>query len=149
MKTLIATLACIVLFGCNAYIPPTEVDATLRTERKEFEKGDGGRYEVENTYRGGERIMMVTSYSNVTSRAFCLHGDAVYIESDEDGDGIFETFIISGDTMDEFEKFERTPDGNVNPISGGEYLKLKRQVHEATEFLSRSIKDATQEAEEF
>lgn len=138
-------LACIVLAGCRQPDIPGTINADIRTESEEFTKPRVGKVRIDTTYRGDERILMVMSYSNVTTRTFCLHGSPVYVESDEDGDGFFETLMISGETMSDFEQFRRTPDGKVEPISEEKYLDLKQKVDEANERMKQAFREAERE----
>ncbi len=142
MKLYIPILVCIILTGCRQSGTPNITNAEIRTEATGFVKPGVGNVTIENTYRGDERILMVMSYSNVTTRTLCLHGDPVYVESDEDGDGFFESLMISGDTMDDVEQFRRKPDGTIEPISEEEYLELKRKVGQASDRLNQALEEA-------
>jgi hypothetical protein len=145
MKLLITLLSCFVLLGCNHSISPDEVNGALRTESTEFTKPSVGKVTIATTYRGDERILMVMTYSNITTRTFCLHGEPVYVESDENGDGFFESLMIAGETMDDFEQFTRKPDGTVEPISKEAFLEMKMKAHEATLRMKQAFKDANKE----
>lgn len=140
-------LICGALAGCRKSDTPKQINADIRTESQEFTKPRVGKVRIETTYRGDERILMVMSYSNVTTRTFCLHGNPMYVESDEDGDGFFESLMISGETMSDFEQYRRLPDGGVEPISKEEYLDLKQKVDEATERMNQAFRDARKEME--
>ncbi len=147
MKILTISLTCILLAGCRQSDAPVQINAELRTESQEFTNARVGKVRMDTTYRGDERILMVMSYSNVTTRSFCLHGAAVYIESDEDGDGFFESLMIPGETMGDFEQFDRLPDGGVEPISKDDYLELKQEVDQATELMNKAFKEVHDEIE--
>ncbi len=69
----------------------------------------------------------------------------MYVESDEDGDGFFETLMLCGESMSDFEQFTRTRDGKIEPISTEEYLDLKEKVTEATQRLHQALKEAKKE----
>ena len=141
MKALLAIVSCILLAGCRQTDTPNVADATLRTESEEFTRPSVGKVTIESTYRGDERILMVMSYSNVTTRTFCIHGDPVYVETDENGDGVFESLMISGETMSTFEQFRRTPEGTVEPISKEEYLELHQKIGVAAERMRQTFKE--------
>ena len=145
MKIYISILVCVVIIGCRQSSKPDVTNAEIRTEVTGFVNPRVGNVTIENTYRGDERILMVISYSNVTTRTYSLHGKALYTESDDDGDGFFETFMISGETMDDFEQFIRKPDGSVEPITKEKYLELKKKLHEATERMKQAFRDAKNE----
>jgi len=138
-------LTCTLLAGCRQAEAPKRINADLRTESQEFTNARVGKVRMDTTYRDDDRILMVMSYSNVTTRTFCLHGAAVYIESDEDGDGFFESLMLPGETMGDFEQFHRLHDGGVEPISKDEYLELKQKVDEATDRMDQAFKEVHDE----
>jgi len=138
-------VVCLAVAGCRQSDTPQQIDAEIRTESEEFTKPRVGKVRIDTTYRGDERILMVMSYSNVTTRTFCLHGTPMYVESDEDGDGFFESLMISGETMSDLEQFRRLPDGSVEPVSREKYLELKQKVDQATERMNQAFKDVEKE----
>jgi hypothetical protein len=135
--------------GCRQSTDQKKINAEIRTESEVFTKPRVGKVRIDTTYRGEDRILMVMSYSNVTTRTFCLHGKPMYVESDEDGDGFFETFVISGETMEDFEQFKRKPDGTIEPISKEEYLDLKKKTQEATERMKQAFREVEKEPKRF
>ena len=116
-------------------------DATLRTEMKGFENPTVGKVKIETTYRGNERILTVMSYSNITSRTYLLKGIPKFIEADNNGDGFFESIMLTGKSMQDFEEFTRKPDGTIEPLSKEKYLELKQKVQASGESLREAIKE--------
>jgi hypothetical protein len=63
----------------------------------------------------------------VASRTYCANGKALMIESDDDGDGIFEHVMVFQPGTNDFELFVRRPDGSVKPESTKKIELLKKQ----------------------
>jgi hypothetical protein len=58
-------------------------------------------------------------------------------ESDENGDGIFESVTVFDPATDDFEMFIRQPDGSVEPISTQTLEATKKQFAVADESVKR------------
>ena len=109
---------------CGADISSTNVVGDITTKIS-VASGVNGKPDVriENVYRAGTKIMQVLSYRNgqgdfvVKSRAYCVDGKLHSVESDEDGDGFFESFSVFDPKTHHFEMFTRFRDGSVRPIS--------------------------------
>ena len=135
------------LIGCRGEKVGVPDDATLRTEVSEIESSARGPVRFEKTFRGAEMIMMVMTDSNSTTRTLLFQGDVRYIESDEDGDGHFESVMLPGAAMDEFELFTRHRDGTIEPMAEAEYLTMRQRAAAATADFQRALNDARNEAE--
>jgi hypothetical protein len=124
MKTIGTLLVCLVLIGCRSSHSPS---GEIRTERSSGTKGY-----LERTYRGDELVL--THFSNgvnrTQARTFYCAGRETAAESDEDGDGFFETLTVFGKTMSEFEMFTRKSDGSLVPVSTAALTNQMRNVEE-------------------
>jgi len=68
-----------------------------------------------------------------------LHGELRYIESDEDGDGFYESVILPGKWGADFEQFTREPDDTLKPLSTPALESNRRQKAVADESLSKLL----------
>ncbi|HMO41463.1 MAG TPA: hypothetical protein PKE26_16310 [Kiritimatiellia bacterium] len=92
-------------------------------------------------FRGTKKLLSILNRtSNTTARSLILNGDARYIESDEDGDGFFESIMLPGRDMDEFEAFTRLKDGSIVPLTSKDYSEMKSKATEATKTLNKALK---------
>lgn len=127
MKTIWTLFACLVLAGCRSNQSPS---GDIRTERSSGTKGF-----LERTYRGDDLVLthFSNSVNNTQARIFYFAGREAFAESDEDGDGFFETLTVYGDTMSEFDMFTRKPDGSIVPVSTSDLTNQLQKVKEANE----------------
>jgi len=134
MRILIVILLCFV-FACSccaesqsSFIPLP--DTTLRTYSYEYDAPPPfGKIKGKMTSRGfGPPILMVWKYSDgSTYRSYSLNGKFTCNEIDQDGDGFYESLVIYGENMNDFEQFIRNLDGTVEPISNEKYEEQKRK----------------------
>ena len=102
-------------------------------------------YRVEYVYRGKTKVLMVRSRRNrqgslaVTSRGYLVGGDLVMTESDEDGDGVFETIAVYRPGTRDMEVFTRQPDGSVKPVSTQTLQAYKKQNAAISEFWDKAF----------
>jgi len=127
MKMIWTLLACLVLVGCRSHSRPS---GELRTERSSGTKGF-----LERTYRGDELVLLHHSngVNRTQSRVYYFAGREAFAESDDDGDGFFETLTVFGDSMSEFDMYTRQPDGSVVPVSASVLTNQLQKVEEANE----------------
>ena len=98
----------------------------LRHERKALNKG----VTIDRTYRGKTCIMFEITKPKTRARCFFVQGKMVATESDEDGDGFFETLTVFGEDRKDFECFVRSTNGTVVPLDPGKLgsLKIKKST---------------------
>ena len=129
MKTLVAFLL-LVAFGCWA-----QETSGITNKVTEIDRDKDGKIDVriETFYRGKTKVMMIISRRNqqgamaVISRSYLADGKLVMVESNEDGDGTFESITVFRSDADSFEMFTRQPDGTVKPVSTQKLDSIKRQ----------------------
>jgi len=148
VKSLIALTVAFIGFGLQAQDLSKTNDLALTTKVVEFDSPTGGHVPMEETFRGKERILAVMTRSNSVVRMLCLHGKPRYSESDEDGDGFFESVRLPGEWAADFEEFTRQPDGTLKPLSTPALKSLKRQVAAASESLSKLLDNPDMTREE-
>ena len=96
---------------------------------------------IETIYRGKTKVMMIMSRRNqkgvlaIITRSYLAGGKLVMTESDEDGDGVFESVAVFNPDTEDFEKFTRQPDGSVKPVSTQSLDATKRMKAVADESL--------------
>lgn len=147
MKTLLLLLI-FVTAGFAGESEGAPSDTALRTEVVEFDSPLVGHVRYEKTFRGQEKIMLVKTYSNVTTHVLFLHGDLMYVEVDEDADGHFEGVMLQGEWPDDYELFTRHKDGKLEPLSEADYLEEKAKFAKACEALQEALKEAEREFEQ-
>ncbi len=134
---------CGVLVGCQH--GNHQSSGSIRTERKSGTKGF-----LERTYRGEDLVL--TYFSNgvnsTQARTYYFAGRETFAESDEDGDGFFETLTVFGDTMSEFDILRRKPDGSVVPVSASDLTNQLQKVKEANERFQKFQKKLNNAMEE-
>jgi hypothetical protein len=62
----------------------------------------------------------------IASRTYSMNGESLAIESDEDGDGLFEHLMVFYPGNNELEIFARHADGTVTPSSTAEIELVKK-----------------------
>lgn len=111
------------------------------TEYKGFDRKPD--MSLETLYRGKAEILQVVSRRNkegkmvVWSRTFSVDGKSVATESDEDGDGVFESVILHSPDTDDIKIFKRNADGTVTPASTAEIESVKKTTAAALEPLGK------------
>jgi hypothetical protein len=116
---LLLTATC---FGGESSQITTNATEGIITKITEHRDGNGKPYTSEAVYRGKDAILRILHRRNehgvaTTSRAYMVSGDTVMIESDEDGDGIFEKMILYHPGKGDMDEFTRRVDGSVTPVS--------------------------------
>jgi hypothetical protein len=124
----------LILFCASMYGADTTTNrASDITNKVTVHELDGGksRLRSETVYRGKTPILRVlrTTRDGVTktSRSYEVGGSLVMIESDEDGDGHFESITLFRPGTDDLEMFTREPDGSVKPVSTRTLLATRKQ----------------------
>jgi hypothetical protein len=100
----------------------------IRVEEKEVPQRN---VNIQTTYRGEQRVIVQTDFKSQSTRSFLVNGKVVAAESDEDGDGFFETFTVFDPGTDDFEWFIRTPDGRIAPQTSEKLQELKAKKRDA------------------
>lgn len=98
-------------------------------------------FSMKKTYRGEQRILAEMTNRGKKSRLYVLNEFTVG-ESDEDGDGFFETVMIMDDSTGEFEQYIKEKDGSVRPLESEKLLELYQKKYEADMLLQKMIDDA-------
>jgi hypothetical protein len=146
MKTLcIAVWMSLLALTCPGAEQATVTVLALTTNVVRFDSPRLGAVRIETTMRGNERVLRVTQYQNVTVRVLYLHGDQRYIEADENGDGLFESIMIPGGGMTDYEQFTRMPDGTIVPLSDKADTALKEKMRSAADHLMHNFQDIQRE----
>lgn len=89
--------------------------------------------DVKKVYREGKLVFSETRYGGHLARLYFADSICIAIESDEDGDGYCETFIIFPEDVSKMDVFVRNKTGGVTlmPINKlNEYRDLKRCADE-------------------
>ena len=69
-------------------------------------------------------------------------GHAIFVDSDEDRDGFFETLSLSEDTSDgraQVEVFRRERDGTIHPVSAEERQKMQDMLEGISRFWKEAL----------
>lgn len=104
--------------------------------------GDGNPdSRIEQVFRGDLEVMIVfwsktspTGEWVVTSRSYSAGTNMVMIESDQDGDGLFETLATYGSKPEDMQVFSRNPDGLVQPASPQNLAAHRKQTEAFEKF---------------
>ena len=145
MKTFaILILFCTSLYGAD--ITTTNVVGDITTKISERLGKDGKPdLRIETVYRGKTMVLRTMTRCKepgappVVSRGYCVDGKLHLIESDEDGDGFFESVAVFDPVTDNFEKFTRLPDGTVQPVSTRSLDAIKRQKAVADDSMKKLL----------
>jgi hypothetical protein len=108
---------------------------------------------IETVFRGETKVLMVMSHRNArgalaVTRSYFVEGRMVMAESDEDGDGVFESVTVWSPGTDAFEQFRRLPDGSVRPVSAAVLEATKKQKAVADESLRKALENPDMSAKE-
>lgn len=128
------TIATLMLFCASLYAADPDTDetseVTSRVLERDYEHG-ATHMRVETLYRGKRCILIIhqTTKAGITktSRGYNVGGDLVMVESDEDGDGNFETLCIFNTKNKEIEVFTRQSNGSVKPVDAKTLAAFKEQ----------------------
>jgi hypothetical protein len=141
MKALtILILLCVSSYGADIITTNTTADITTKIfDRRD---GDGKPWHIEMVYRGKTKIMTIRSHPDkqgvmTATRSYTVGGKVVMVESDENGDGVFESVTVFDPATDDFEMFIRQPDGSVKPVSTQTMEATKKQTAVANETIKK------------
>jgi len=149
MKTLaILILFCTSLYGAD--ITTTNVVGDITTRISERTGNDGKPdLRIETVYRGKTKVLQILSRRNkqgalaIVSRSYLVDGKLHMVESDENGDGFFESVAVFDPVTDNFEMFTRQADGSVKPVSTEALETIKKKKAAADESLGKMLHDAS------
>ena len=142
MKALvILILLCVSSYGADIITTNTTADITTKI----FDRRDGDgkpSLRIETVYRDKTKVLVITSHRNkqgvmTVTRGYMVGGKMVMAESDENGDGAFESVTVFDPATDDFEMFTRQPDGSVKPISTQTLEATKKQAAVAAESIRK------------
>jgi len=129
-------------------VAATNVAHDITTKISERQGKDGKPdLRVESFYRGKAKILQVVSRRNnqdkmvVWSRTYSAGGKSIATESDEDGDGMFESLMLFSPDTDGLEIFKRHAKGTVEPESTAEIELVKKTTALAMEPLAKGIQN--------
>jgi hypothetical protein len=147
MKTFaILILFCTSLYGAD--ITTTNIVGDITTKISERTDKDGRPdLRIETVYRGKTRVLRILSRLNkqgtltVVSRGYLVDGKLHMVESDEDGDGFFESVFVFDPVSNDFEMFIRQSDGSVKPMSTEALEAIKKKSAVAAESMRKLLHD--------
>ena len=140
-KRLMLILPCFALVSCASPVKNFN-DKHIRVK---IEKNQDRRVTIKTTYRDDKKIMTEMSgilNSNMTPinvRALFLNNEEMYMEADEDNDGFFESIMIPGKNINDFEMFIRNKDGSIVPAPTDQYKMMHQKSSEATKKLQKAL----------
>ncbi len=144
MKTVVA-----LLLVCSITILAED----LTTKLNERRNPDGTlRWRLETISRGGKPVLRIhqslKTGKTTTTRSFMVGGDVMMMETDEDGDGRFETVIVYHPPKNDLEVFAKAQDGSVKPVSSKTLAAYKKQHFAISEFFDSAF-DKDMDADKF
>ena len=95
---------------------------------------------IERTYRGEKCILFEMVEKNRKTRLYVMDGKSVAAESDEDGDGFYESIMIFDPKGGDFECFIRATNGSVTPMDSAKLQDIKSKKAAADQMLSDFIR---------
>ena len=150
MKTLLVLiLFCTSLYGAVTTTTNNVGDITTKiTERL----GEAGKpdFRFETVYRGKTIVLQILSRRNkqgamaIVSRGYFVDGKHHMDETDEDGDGFFESITVINPVTGDFEKFTRLADGSVKPMSTEALEAIMKKLEVADELLRKLLHEASE-----
>ena len=149
MKTLaILILFCTSLHGADTTTAKIVGDITTKISER---AGKDGKPDVriETVYRGKTKVLQILSRRNkqgaltVVSRSYLVDGKLHMVESDENGDGFFESVAVFDTVANDFEMFTRQADGSVKPVSTEALEAIKKKKAAADESLGKLLHDTS------
>lgn len=112
----------------------------LRTERHVL---PGRPVSIERTYRGEQCVVAEMSENGRRTRGFTLNGKTLMVETDTDGDGFLEEFMIFDPETGDFECFTRTTNNLVQPVSSARLQELRQKKLAADKALGDALERLT------
>jgi hypothetical protein len=135
------------VIACRCYAgDSTEIRTVVRDSPQRDTSGQPIAH-LEETFRGKERILLtmrsIKGGVTSTTRTFIVGGVEVFVESDEDGNGRFDTIVAINEAKGGLEVFKRQPDGSVKPADEKTVAAFKRQFGAIAGFWDQMLgKDA-------
>jgi hypothetical protein len=150
MKTLaILLLLCALVYGADTTTTNVVGDITTKVSERTAKDGKP-EVRIETVYRGRTKILQTLSRPSkqgklaIVSRSYLVGGDLVMIESDEDGDGVFERICLFRPGTDDLEMFTRQPDGSLKPVSTEKLVAFKQQELATSRIAAESFHKMTE-----
>jgi hypothetical protein len=137
-----AVLLLFCTLSCSAAGPTENApDVTSKVFEQDL---DGGKVHLrtEEFFRGKKRVLIISqrTEANLTKTARNYEvGDIELIESDENGDGAFETLIVYNMKTKEIEAFLRKTDGSVIPMDANTLAATKDQFDVMAGFWDQTL----------
>ena len=134
-------LPCFVLVSCASSVK----NFNDRHIRVKIEKSQDKKVTIKTTYRDDKKIMtemngiLNSNMNPVNVRTLFLNNEEMYIEADEDDDGFFESIMIPGKNINDFEMFTRNKDGSIVPIPTDQYKTMHQKTSEAAQRLQKAL----------
>ena len=138
MKKIITILTSCLLVSCTSVPKNVSKDKFVRTE---IESMRNGAVTTKTTYRFDKKIMTEMKGS-LNTRVLFLNGKIMYIESDDDNDGFFESIMITGEGWPPpyFELFIRDRNGTIRPMPTDQYEEKYNKIAEGQEKFRKVFK---------
>lgn len=147
MKTFFSLL----LFAALAAHAEDASDITTKVSERRNKDGSL-RWRIETTSRGKTPVLQVYQSSKGgvtgTTRSYMAGGEVVMMETDEDGDGVFETIIAYRPQNTGMEVFTRQRDGSVRPVSAQAHAAYKEKLAAITGLWDKAL-DKDMDKEKF
>ena len=128
-------LVCILLEGCKGGME-SRVLPSLRTEEHKSEKNN---LYTKKVYRGQKLIYADMRMNGCATRLYCIDGEPIVSESDEDGDGFMERVTLMTSKPEKMEIFIRNKEGDIAPMKSSELQDLRGRIEEADKALKKAI----------
>jgi hypothetical protein len=142
-------LFCAPLYGADITTTNTVGDITTKVSERTTKDGKP-EVRVQTVYRGKARILQTLSRPDkqgrltIVSCSYLVGGDLVMIESDEDGDGMFERISLYRPGTDDFEMLTRQTDGSIKPVSTEKLAAYKQQKTATDKIMAESFQKMTE-----
>lgn len=140
MKAL--TVFCLIAMISYGFSAGADSTNEISTKIVETARDSGRiRLRILTTFRGKQRsiveIQKITLAATNVTRSFYAGSHLAMIESDDDADGVFESFCLFREGSRDFEMFNRNPNGTVSPVSGRILEATKRKLKAADEAVDK------------
>ena len=95
--------------------------------------------------KGDDKIIRFSKNTNNSSLAYFSNNKCIFIESDEDGDGFYDSIlIITGDGAGECWMLKRNKDFSVTPLSRLENENYKNKNKDAAQRMKTALESYTE-----
>lgn len=98
-------------------------------------------YRRQEIRRGTNLVLSIIWQGKAVTYAFPV-GDFVFLEHDDNGDGVFEQISILKD-IDVYEAYQRLPNGQINPLHTARLLELQKGCAEAKGMMTNLVDAVT------